>query len=620
MCRQRPDRVLTGPQSAAERIELALDSGAIVGTFVWDIPADCFTSDERFARTFGLDPAACAEGVPLGAIITVIHPDDLPRVEKLIADTVVRGGNYRTEYRIRQHDGLYRWVTATGRCEHDAAGNPTRFPGVLVDIEDLKRAEDRLRASEAAAREANALLRAVIESVPALIYVKDRAGRIRIANKATLDVIGKPLSEVQDRTDAEYLADPVQADIIMATDRRVMETGGAEEIEEAAGFDAHGPRTFLSHKTAFRDEGGTVIGLVGTSVDITARKRSTQMVAASEARLRNVLDNMFVFVGICTLDGTLLEANRAPLDGAGLPRDAVIGRLAWDTYWFAHDPAVRARVRDSVTRAGAGETVRLDLQIRWRDDTRLMIDCQIAPLRNDAGEIVQLVASGVDITAREEARAGLEEALNQRQLLNRELNHRVKNLFAVLSGMISISARSATNTRDMAEGLRGRVMALARAHELIQPALAAVPSDENVDLAELITTILTPHLAPDNKQVHLAGPPLLLVPNAATALALTVHELATNAAKYGALSTRVGRVDIAWARCGEELALTWSESGGPTIAGSPQRSGFGSHLARLTARGQLGGQILFDWLPAGVRIVLTAKLKLVEAKEERLIF
>jgi hypothetical protein len=79
-------------------------------------------------------------------------------------------------------------------------------------------------------------------------------------------------------------------------------------------------------------------------------------------------------------------------------------------------------------------------------------------------------------------------------------------------------------------------------------------------------------------------------------------------------------VDIAWARCGEELALTWSESGGPTIAGSPQRSGFGSHLARLTARGQLGGQILFDWLPAGVRIVLTAKLKLVEAKEERLIF
>jgi len=251
MCRQRPDRVLTGPQSAAERIELALDSGAIVGTFVWDIPADCFTSDERFARTFGLDPAACAEGVPLGAIITVIHPDDLPRVEKLIADTVVRGGNYRTEYRIRQHDGLYRWVTATGRCEHDAAGNPTRFPGVLVDIEDLKRAEDRLRASEAAAREANALLRAVIESVPALIYVKDRAGRIRIANKATLDVIGKPLSEVQDRTDAEYLADPVQADIIMATDRRVMETGGARRSRRRRGSTRTGRAPFCPTRRRF---------------------------------------------------------------------------------------------------------------------------------------------------------------------------------------------------------------------------------------------------------------------------------------------------------------------------------------------------------------------------------
>jgi hypothetical protein len=109
-----------------------------------------------------------------------------------------------------------RYFAVTGRCAHDAHRTPISFPGVLVDI------EARLGESAAAAREANALPRAVIEPVPALFLVKIRASRMRIANKATLDLIGKPWSEVPSRTDADFRTDRAQAEFIMATDRRLM--------------------------------------------------------------------------------------------------------------------------------------------------------------------------------------------------------------------------------------------------------------------------------------------------------------------------------------------------------------------------------------------------------------
>jgi PAS domain S-box-containing protein len=229
-----------GDDSDAERIQLALDSGAILGTFVWDVAADRFTADERFARTFGLDPDLCRAGVRLGDVTTVIHPEDWPRTERLIAETVRRGGPYNTEYRVRQHNGVYRWVAASGRCDHDDAGQPVRFPGILVDIEDRRRAEDRLRESEAAAREATRLLRAVIEAVPAMIYVKDRDGRMVIANSAVLDFVGKPRAEVEGYTDAEFLDDRAQAAHVMHADRLVMDSGSAVELEETVGHDAEG--------------------------------------------------------------------------------------------------------------------------------------------------------------------------------------------------------------------------------------------------------------------------------------------------------------------------------------------------------------------------------------------
>ncbi|MGA3001943.1 MAG: ATP-binding protein [Acetobacteraceae bacterium] len=132
----------------AERVQLALDAGAIIGTWVWNVQTDHFVGDERFARSFGLDPARCRAGLTLDEVLASVHEDDKAGVEAEIGEALRRGGPYRWEYRVRQYDGVFRWIEANGRVDQDADGAAMRFPGVLIDI-------GHRRAIEAALRELN---------------------------------------------------------------------------------------------------------------------------------------------------------------------------------------------------------------------------------------------------------------------------------------------------------------------------------------------------------------------------------------------------------------------------------------------------------------------------------
>jgi PAS domain S-box-containing protein len=125
----------------AERVQLALKAGAIIGTWVWDLRRDRFTVDESFARHFGLDPALGLEGLSLQQVIATVHPDDHAGLAAAIDDAVARGGAYAHQYRVRRADGRYYWVEANGRVELDAGGEPLRFPGVLIDVEHRRTLE-----------------------------------------------------------------------------------------------------------------------------------------------------------------------------------------------------------------------------------------------------------------------------------------------------------------------------------------------------------------------------------------------------------------------------------------------------------------------------------------------
>jgi len=129
----------------AERVQIALDAGALVGTWLWHVQTDHVVGDERFARAFGLDPDRCRSGLTLAEAMAPINEADKDIVAAAIGEALQRGGPYRCEFRVRQHDGAFRWIEANGRVDQDEKGTPIRFPGVLIDIDHRRKIEAELR-------------------------------------------------------------------------------------------------------------------------------------------------------------------------------------------------------------------------------------------------------------------------------------------------------------------------------------------------------------------------------------------------------------------------------------------------------------------------------------------
>jgi PAS domain S-box-containing protein len=273
-------------RQSAERLELALDAGAVVGTWLWDVPADEVKGDERFARSFNLSPEACRAGISFACCLASIHSDDRAGVVAAVEEALARGGRHRHEFRVQQRDGAHRWIEANGRVEVDADGKPQRFAGVMLDIETRRHAEaERDRVS--------ALLRTFAAAVPGVIYAKDRAGRMLVANHGTTELIGKPPAFYLGKTDREFLDDKAQAEVIMANDQRIMETGIAEQIEEEVRLPDGTAATWLSTKSPLRNEHGEIIGLVGSSIDVTARIKAELAVQELNRTLEQNIENAF---------------------------------------------------------------------------------------------------------------------------------------------------------------------------------------------------------------------------------------------------------------------------------------------------------------------------------------
>lgn len=194
------------------------------------------------------------------------------------------------------------------------------------------------------------------------------------------------------------------------------------------------------------------------------------------------------------------------------------------------------------------------------------------------------------------------------------MDGRVKNLFTLAGSVVSLSARTTLTSGELAAAVSARLNAPARAHALTTPRTseAASRNDQATTLHTLIETIVAPHGAgADNHQsrAFVTGPDIMIAGTAVTSFALLLHEFATNAAKYGALSVADGRVDIACAEEGDKFVLTWTESGGPPVEREIDGEGCGTTLAKATVRSQLGGEILRNWKPEGlsIRLVIAAE-------------
>jgi two-component sensor histidine kinase len=188
------------------------------------------------------------------------------------------------------------------------------------------------------------------------------------------------------------------------------------------------------------------------------------------------------------------------------------------------------------------------------------------------------------------------DAEERQRLLAREVDHRAKNLLAVMQWILNLT--QATDSKDFVDKISGRIMALGRAHTLVTDS-----HWEGSDIARLVAEVLSPFGA-SKAAVSMQGPPVLLRPSASQSVALVLHELATNAAKYGALSQPHGRLSVAWRFSEQGLSLDWIESDGPTIAAPPVAQGFGTSVLRGGIEQQLGGRVHLEWHHAGLRVGL----------------
>jgi PAS domain S-box-containing protein len=242
----------------------------------------------------------------------------------------------------------------------------------------------------------------------------------------------------------------------------------------------------------------------------------------------------------------------------------------------------------------SGEPYRIEYRLRHRSGEYRWVLGRAQPVRDADGTIVRWMGTCTDIHDAKEHAA-------RNEVLSRELSHRIKNIFAVISGLIGMSAREEPGQKPFARALQERVAALGRAHEFVRPhSEASAPKAPTDSLHGILIGILSPYPAMDDGRIVIAGPDVRVDDRGATPLALLVHELATNAMKYGALSVVEGSVRIETLIADGVLHLRWQESGGPRIDGPPERKGFGTKLSELSIVQQLGGSIEREWRAEGL--------------------
>lgn len=330
--------------------------------------------------------------------------------------------------------------------------------------------------------------------------------------------------------------------------------------------------------------------------DITDRRLAERSLRESEQRLRATYENAFAAIGEVDPKGHFLRVNEQFCSLTGYTRDELLGLTLFD---ITH-PEDRERDRQlfQLQMTAKLDAYRLEKRYVHKNGAVIWIKVSASTVHDASGAVLYGVRVIDDITEQKNAE-------RHQALLVNELNHRVKNTLAVVQSIASQTLRGAGVPRAVMESLEGRLSALARAHDIL-----TTGNWDAADLGSLVWAALHAHDG-DPSPFRLTGPSLRLGPKMALAVSMMFHELATNAAKYGALSSSAGTVSVSWERQGTakapRLCMAWRESGGPAV-NPPARKGFGSRLIQSLSA-ELGADIELSYDPGGFRCALDAPLE-----------
>ena len=545
-----------------------------IDQMVWSTRPDGFHDyyNERWYEYTGMPPGS-TDGEAWNG---VFHPDDQDRAWRVWRQSLETGEPYHIEYRLRHRSGQYRWVIGRAKCVRGEGGRITRWYGTCTDVHDLKTAEEQVRRNHATFYD-------LIQNNPFGIYVVDSDFRLAEVSQGSRKVFAG-IDPLIGRDFAEILrivwAEPFASEAI-ARFRHTLETGepySSPRTVEARGnveaVEAYDWRIERIELPTGRH------GVVCYFYDLSERLEFEQKLQLSEERYRRIFEQTSDLILTTDLDRFITDCNPSAAAAVGLGRDEVIGRRTSEFISPEDFDRGTEAMREKLERGG---TTRYDVRVRGKSGDWMFWEINSGLTYGEDGTPVGLHVVGRDISDRKRFE-------RQQQILVGELNHRVKNTLAIVQSLAHQTF--AKEGGSAIASFEGRLQALAAAHNLLTS-----KNWEAASMAEVVGEALAPFCT-DGRCIA-EGPTLMLPPSTAVALALATHELATNAAKYGALSNDTGQVSVRWAIEGDTLTFTWREEGGPAVA-PLSRTGFGTKLIKRTLAAELRGKAELEFEPGGV--------------------
>ena len=528
---------------------------------------NALVTGEPFIRFYAGAPLRTAEGVALGTVCVI---DMVPRPQGLLPG------------QMAALEALARQVMS------------------LIELRQSMRARDlalqQMRASESR-------YRAVFESaVDYAIVVTDLAGCVTNWNEGATRILGWTPQEMISRPIDTFFTPEDRLDGVAAREMwSALDVGRG--IDERWHLRKDGTRFWANGEMmALRDEAGWAIGFINILRERTEQKRSALALQASEANLRTILDT--VPLGIL-----FAEAPSGRVVGSNPRVEAIFGRPVIGTNledrrrWTAfHADGRIVRPDDyplAKVLAGAAHAT-LEAHYHRPDGTKVWLEFTGAPVPDTEGSLRGAVVAVADIDARKRAEA-------MQELMNGELSHRMKNLLAMVQAIARQTMRGAADISTMRDVLSNRLVALGKAHDMLIEG-----TSDQTPLAAVLRSGIGVHGDTPGRFSY-EGPDLAVSGRAVMPLSLLLHELSTNAAKYGALSAPDGKVALTWSVLrevggGESLRLVWRETGGPIVK-VPTRKGFGSWVIERGLTDQVGGAVLLDYATTGLVCTLEAPLR-----------
>jgi PAS domain S-box-containing protein len=484
----------------AERVQLALGAGAIIGTWFWDLPTDRFTVDEAFARSFGLDPAIGRVGLSLEQVINTVHPDDRPGLIAAIDEVIARGGSYAHPYRVRRADGRYYWIEANGRVELGPDGKGLSFPGVLIDVESRRAIEAerdqailKLRALNAELEKkviAQALARGrTWQLSPDILGVLNAEGYFEASNPAWEATLGWSEDEVARMPFIDFIH-PDDLERTRASWRAIQ--------------DHHLPA--LRFENRYRHKAGGWRWLSWVAVpddnkvycsarDVTDAKLAEAKLIARTAERDRMWDTSPDLLLIIDFEGVFRRVNPTWTRLLGYEAHELVGHHV-NEFVLPEDHALTV---DAYVEAANGSYPRIVNRYRHKDGSVRWVSWVAAP----TGDLTYM--TGRDITMEREQQAELERAQEQlRQAQKMEavgqltggLAHDFNNLLAGISGSLELmnlrigQGRMGDIERYMTTAMGATRRAAALTHRLLAFSRRQTLAPKAVDVNTMVSGIL----------------------------------------------------------------------------------------------------------------------------------